>query len=135
MIFVKHIFDFYQTASQILMKFGSYMHLSNIIQVCSNQGCMTYFHWNMLMRFWLITYHVCMSYFVHFLQILRSFTLKPITRNNSYIMVYYGFLIVCWPFNWCFEEFQQMLKLMVNSGRCDSIHAFSHTQWWITLFP
>ena len=33
-----------QTAAQILMKFGSHMHLSKVTQVCSNQGCMTYFH-------------------------------------------------------------------------------------------
>ena len=43
-IFVKLIFDFSQTTAQILMKFGSYMHLSKLTQVCSNQGCMTYFH-------------------------------------------------------------------------------------------
>ena len=51
-IFVKHIFDFFsQTTALILMKFGSYMHLSKLTQVCSNQGCMTYFHWVMLMSF------------------------------------------------------------------------------------
>ena len=33
------------------MKFGSYMHRSKLTQVCSNQGCMTYFHWIMLMSF------------------------------------------------------------------------------------
>ena len=27
MLFIKHIFNFSQTAAQILMKFGSYMHL------------------------------------------------------------------------------------------------------------
>ena len=43
-IFVKHIFDFSQTATQILMKFSSHMHLSKVTQVCSNQGCMTYFY-------------------------------------------------------------------------------------------
>ena len=44
-IFIKHIFDFFsQTAAQILMKFGSYMHPSKVTQVCSNQGCITYFH-------------------------------------------------------------------------------------------
>ena len=43
-LFVKHIFDFSQTAAQISMKFGSYMHLGKVTQVCSNQGCMTYFH-------------------------------------------------------------------------------------------
>ena len=32
MIFVKHIFDFSQTAAQILMKFGSYMHISKVTQ-------------------------------------------------------------------------------------------------------
>ena len=46
MIFVKHIFDFSQTTAQILMKFGSHMHLSKVTQVCSNQGCMTYFQSN-----------------------------------------------------------------------------------------
>ena len=54
-LFVKHIFDFSQTAAQILMKFGSYMHLGKVTQVCSNQGCMTYFHQNMPMRLWLVT--------------------------------------------------------------------------------
>ena len=54
MLFVKHIFDFSQTAAQIFMKFGSYMHLSKDTQVCSNQGFMTYFYRNMLMRFWLV---------------------------------------------------------------------------------
>ena len=44
MIFVKHIFDFSQIAAQILMKFGSHMHVSKVTQVCLNQGCMTYFH-------------------------------------------------------------------------------------------
>ena len=59
MLFVKHIFDFFsQTAAQISMKFGSYMHLGKVTQVCSNQGCMTYFHRNMVMRFWLVTEHV-----------------------------------------------------------------------------
>ena len=49
MVFVKHIFIiFSQTAAQILMKFGSYMHLSKDTQVCSNQGCMTYFHRNQI---------------------------------------------------------------------------------------
>ena len=44
-IFVKHIFDFFpQTTAQILMKFGSYMHLRKLTKVCSNQGCMIYFH-------------------------------------------------------------------------------------------
>ena len=43
MIFVKHIFNFSQTAAQIFMKFGSYMRLSKVTKVCSNQGCMTYF--------------------------------------------------------------------------------------------
>ena len=33
MIFVKHIFDFSQTAAQILMTFGSYMHLNKVTQV------------------------------------------------------------------------------------------------------
>ena len=34
MIFVKHIFDFFsQTAAQILMKFGSYVHLSNVLKL------------------------------------------------------------------------------------------------------
>ena len=33
MIFVKHIFDFFQTAAQILMNFDSYMHLSKVNQV------------------------------------------------------------------------------------------------------
>ena len=42
--FVKHIFDFSQTATQILMIFDSYMHPSKVTQVCSNQGGMTYFH-------------------------------------------------------------------------------------------
>ena len=55
-LFVKHIFDFFsQTPAQILMKFGSYMHLSKVTQVCSNQGCMTYFHQNMLMSFLVVT--------------------------------------------------------------------------------
>ena len=35
MLFVKHIFDFSQTAAQILMEFGSYMHLGKVTQVCS----------------------------------------------------------------------------------------------------
>ena len=48
---VKHIFDFSQTAAQIIMKFGSYMHISKVTQVCSNQGCMTYLHRIMLMSF------------------------------------------------------------------------------------
>ena len=42
-IFVKHIFDFSQTAAQILMKFGSNVHLSKVTQVYSDQGCKTYF--------------------------------------------------------------------------------------------
>ena len=55
MIFVKHIFDFFsQTAVQILKKFGSYMHRSKVTQVCSNQGCMTYFHPIRLMSFWVV---------------------------------------------------------------------------------
>ena len=37
------------------MKFGSHMHVSKFTQVCSNQGCMTYFHWIMLMSFWVVT--------------------------------------------------------------------------------
>ena len=36
-IFVKHIFNFSQTAAQILMKFGSDMHLSKVTKVCFNQ--------------------------------------------------------------------------------------------------
>ena len=32
----KQYFDFSQTAAQILMKCGSYMHLSKVTQVCSN---------------------------------------------------------------------------------------------------
>ena len=56
MIFVKHILDFLsQTAAQILMKFGSYIHLRKVTQVCLNQGCMTYFHRIMLMSFWVVT--------------------------------------------------------------------------------
>ena len=58
MIFVKHIFDFSQTAAQIVMKFGSYMQLSKVTQVCSNQGCTTYFHRIMLMSFRVVTHHV-----------------------------------------------------------------------------
>ena len=57
-IFAKHIFDFSQTAAQILIKFGSYMHLSKVTQVCSNQGCKTYFYWIMLISFWVVTQHV-----------------------------------------------------------------------------
>ena len=53
-LFVKHIFDISQTPAQILIKFGSYMHLSKVTQVGSNEGCMTYFHLNMLMRCWLV---------------------------------------------------------------------------------
>ena len=53
-IFVKHISDFSQTTKQILMKLGSYMHLSKVTQVCINEGCTTYFHRNMLMRLWLV---------------------------------------------------------------------------------
>ena len=30
------------------------LFFSKVTRVCSNQGCMTYFHPNMLMRFWLI---------------------------------------------------------------------------------
>ena len=37
MIFLKPIFDFSQTAAHILIKFGSYMHLSKITQVYSYQ--------------------------------------------------------------------------------------------------
>ena len=33
-----------------------------------------------------------MSYFVHFFPIFRSFSLKPLTRNHAYIMIYYVFL-------------------------------------------
>ena len=33
-IFIKHIFDFSQSSSQILMKYGSYMHQSNVSRVC-----------------------------------------------------------------------------------------------------
>ena len=40
------------------MKFGSYMHLSKLTQVRSNQGCMTYFHRIMLMSFRVVRYHV-----------------------------------------------------------------------------
>ena len=73
MLFVKHIFDFSQTAAQILMKFGSYMcmHLSKVTQVCSNQGYMTYFHRNYVNEI-LVSYVIstCMSYFVHFFQFL-----------------------------------------------------------------
>ena len=54
-VFVKHIFNISQTAAQILMKFGSYMHLSKVAQVNSNQGCMTYFHQIMLMSFYVVT--------------------------------------------------------------------------------
>ena len=35
--------------NQSLMKIGSYMHLSEVSQVCSNQVCMTFFHRIMLM--------------------------------------------------------------------------------------
>ena len=31
---IKHIFDYSQSASQILMKFGSYMHLSKFSKDC-----------------------------------------------------------------------------------------------------
>ena len=31
------------------------MHLRKVTQVCSNQGCMAYFHRNMLMRILLAT--------------------------------------------------------------------------------
>ena len=48
-------FDFSQIAAHILMKFASYIHLSKVSQVCSNQDCMTYFHWSMLMSFWVVT--------------------------------------------------------------------------------
>ena len=57
-IFVKHIFNFSQTAAQILMKFGSNMHMSMVTEVFPNQGCMTYFHCIMLISFWVVTYYV-----------------------------------------------------------------------------
>ena len=37
-------FGFSQTALQILMKYGSYIQLGKVSQVCLNEGCMTYFH-------------------------------------------------------------------------------------------
>ena len=43
------------------MKFGSHMHVSKVTQVCSNQGCMTYFHWIMLMSFWVVVYLQCIT--------------------------------------------------------------------------
>ena len=49
-IFVKHIFVFFfQTSAEIWMKFASYIHLSKVTQVYSNQVCMTYFHQIMLL--------------------------------------------------------------------------------------
>ena len=81
-IFVKHIFHFFsQTAAQIMMKFGLYMHLSKVSQVCSNQVRMTYFHRIMLMSFLVVTWHAylqcittCHYVISHFRLLLNSCT-------------------------------------------------------------
>ena len=57
------LLKFSQIGAQILMKFGSYIHLSNVSQDCSNQDCMTYFHRSMLMSFWVVTLHIFTMYY------------------------------------------------------------------------
>ena len=62
------------------MKFGSCMHLSKVTQVCSNQGCMTYFHRIMLMSFWVVSYNIVfiMFYYMSLRNILFLTSLKPL---------------------------------------------------------
>ena len=62
------------------MKFGSCMHLSKVTQVCSNQGCMTYFHRIMLMSFWVVSYNIVfiMFYYMSLCNILFLTSLKPL---------------------------------------------------------
>ena len=81
MIFVKHIFDFFsQTTAQILMKFGSHMHVSKVTEVCSNQGCMTYFH-RISSNELLGSYVTCIFSMYYYILFLTS--LKPNHRFDS----------------------------------------------------
>ena len=58
MMFIKHFLYFLQTVTQILMKFGPYIHLSKVFQVWSNEVCMTYVYLTMLISFLVVTEHV-----------------------------------------------------------------------------
>ena len=65
------------------MKFGSYMHRSKVTQVCSNQGCMAYFHRIMLMNFWvgLVSYNIVFTmyyYIMSLCNILFLTSLEPL---------------------------------------------------------
>ena len=66
------------------MKFGSCMHLSKVTQVCSNQGCMTYFHRIMLMSFWVVSYNIVftMFYYMSLCNILFLTSLKPLPLHG-----------------------------------------------------
>ena len=79
MIFFKHIFDFFsKTSAQIMMKLGSYMHLSKVAQVCSNQCCMMYFHRIMQMSFWIVTERIFTMYYYMSLCTFPFLTLQPL---------------------------------------------------------
>ena len=101
--YLLNTFSTSQTAVQILMKFGSYMYLSKVYQICSNQVCMTYFHQFMLMSFLAVMEYVYLqcitrnSYnFVilyecscggpHFWPIHKKSSIKTLTRNGSYLV-------------------------------------------------
>ena len=64
------------------MKFSSYIHLSKVSQVLSNQVCMTYFHQIVLMSFLVVkgnAYQFTMYYYIPYCDItFLTSSLQPI---------------------------------------------------------
>ena len=109
------------------MKFGSYMYLSKVTQVCSNQGCMTYFYRNMLMRFWLIMQHVYHMRVIFCIFSNSYIFFSETTNQKSFI--YHGLLRF---FNQCDDHsavWHFYFYLQTEHAEC--AHASSDHRWVI----